>query len=257
MRVLKLGSSGAIVKKWQLFLTGQGLYQGLVHGIFDDQTKLASQDFQKRQLLEPDGKVGDKTTGAAMMLGFSILTDDETGKDSSNWPRKPRFQPLVTNADRASVFGKFGFRSRPLPGNAENIEVTDNWAKDNIVIAKVPQLVGIKGSDKVAIHRKAKGQLEKLWKDWESAGLLFLVLTWAGSYNPRFIRGSRTVLSNHAFGTAFDINVEWNGLGALPALAGRKGSVRELVEIANLNGFYWGGHFSRLDGMHFEVARVV
>jgi D-alanyl-D-alanine carboxypeptidase len=29
--------------------------------------------------------------------------------------------------------------------------------------------------------------------------------------------------------------------------------VRELVEIAYQHGFYWGGHFSPLDGMHFEV----
>jgi hypothetical protein len=38
---------------------------------------------------------------------------------------------------------------------------------------------------------------------------------------------------------------------------GQKGSVRELVQIANNNGFYWGGHFSRKDGMHFEIAKVV
>ena len=36
----------------------------------------------------------------------------------------------------------------------------------------------------------------------------------------------------------------------------QKSSVRELVPIAHDHGFYWGGHFSRCDGMHFEVARV-
>lgn len=36
---------------------------------------------------------------------------------------------------------------------------------------------------------------------------------------------------------------------------GKQGCVRELVEIATEQGFYWGGHFkSRPDGMHFEVA---
>ena len=49
----------------------------------------------------------------------------------------------------------------------------------------------------------------------------------------------------------------WNGLGARPALVGQKGCVRELVEIANRNGFYWGGHFTRLDGMHWEVAKIL
>lgn len=47
-------------------------------------------------------------------------------------------------------------------------------------------------------------------------------------------------------------------LGAQPALSGQKGSVRDLVGIANEHGFYWGGHFrTRLDGMHFEVARLL
>ena len=256
MKLLKIGSTGNDVRKWQTFLTGQQLYSGQVNGIFDEQTKEASQAFQSLHGLEPDGKVGDKSFGAAMMLGFGVITNDDDGKDSSNWPAKPKFSPLTSNAERGNVFGKFAFKSEPLPNNPENIRVTDNWVRDNIVMAKVTQLIAIKGSDKVAFHKKGKAQLEKMWSDWEKAGLLHLVLTWSGSYNPRFIRGSRTVLSNHAFGTAFDINVEWNKLGAVPALAGRKGSVRELVKIANDNGFYWGGHFTRLDGMHFEVAQV-
>jgi hypothetical protein len=33
--------------------------------------------------------------------------------------------------------------------------------------------------------------------------------------------------------------------------------VRELVEIANEWGFYWGGHFTRKDGMHFEIAKIL
>jgi hypothetical protein len=86
---------------------------------------------------------------------------------------------------------------------------------------------------------------------------LHLILTFDGSYVARFVRGSTSVLSNHSFGTAFDINVTWNRLGVVPALVGQKGSVRELVGIANDNGFYWGGHFTRLDGMHFEIAKLL
>jgi hypothetical protein len=103
----------------------------------------------------------------------------------------------------------------------------------------------------------AQKQLVNLFNDWEKAGLMDRVLTYGGSYVPRFVRGRPGVLSNHAFGSAFDINVAWNGLSRVPALVGEKGCVRELVKLANKNGFYWGGHFSRLDGMHFEVAKII
>jgi hypothetical protein len=48
--------------------------------------------------------------------------------------------------------------------------------------------------------------------------------------------------------------VAWNERGHRPALVGEKGSVRSLVPIAHKWGFWWAGHFSTPDGMHFEVA---
>jgi hypothetical protein len=54
--------------------------------------------------------------------------------------------------------------------------------------------------------------------------------------------------------SAFDINAAWNERGHRPALVGEKGSVRSLVPIAHKWGFWWAGHFSTPDGMHFEVA---
>lgn len=96
-----------------------------------------------------------------------------------------------------------------------------------------------------------------MWAAWEQVGLLAHVLSYAGSFEPRFQRGS-TTLSNHAFGTAFDINEPQNKMGTMPALVGKPGGVRELVTIANEHGFFWGGHFKkRPDGMHFEVARLL
>jgi predicted lactoylglutathione lyase len=50
------------------------------------------------------------------------------------------------------------------------------------------------------------------------------------------------------------VNEPFNKFGSMPALVGQRGSVRKLVSIANEHGFYWGGHFSNPDGMHFEVA---
>ncbi len=219
-------------------------------GKFGPKTHTETVAFQRKHGLGADGIVGKKTYLQAFKLGFRL-------KEALDFPAKPDFKPLSSNDARAKVFGKFKFKSA---GNGtEDIIILDDWEKKNIVPVEIPQLAGVPGmlpSGKIRFHRLAVKQLQQLFTDWENEGLKDLVLTWAGSYVPRFVRGSRTSLSNHAFGSAFDINVVWNGLGQVPALVGERGSVRELVEIANKNGFYWGGHFSRLDGMHFEVAVV-
>ena len=51
---------------------------------------------------------------------------------------------------------------------------------------------------------------------------------------------------------------EWEGEDYVGSSArgAIKGCVRELIRMANESGFYWGGHFNRLDGVHFEVAQV-
>ncbi len=260
LKMIRTGSQGPAVKEWQYFLIGQGFLFGDADGKFGPKTKNATMAFQEKYGLPPDGIVGSKSYGAAMLLGFAGgVVDNRTGIHSEAYPPKPGFEPLVRNKERQELFGKFAFAAKPLPGNPEHIIVTDNWGKENLVAVKIPQLVPVKGSEAVWFHRLAARQLVQLWKDWEKAGLLHLVLTWNGAYNPRFIRGGARsrILSNHAFGSAFDINYEWNRLKTIPALVGRQGSVRELVPIANNNGFYWGGHFNRQDGMHFEVARIL
>ena len=257
MELLKLGSTGSDVKKWQYFLSGQKLFFGVVDGIFGPVTFEATKAFQKKYNLHPDGIVGNYTVGQAMSLGFGVVVDEGTEITRDSFPPKPSFKPLATNAERQQLFGTFKYVSDPLPKNPENIKITNGWDKENIVKVSIKQLIPIKGSDTVYFHKLGANQLVKLFNDWEEANLMHTVLTWEGSYVPRYVRGSKTVLSNHAFGTAFDINYMWNKLGAVPALVGQKGSVRKLVEIANNNGFYWGGHFSRRDGMHFEIAKLM
>ena len=256
LEVLRMGSRGPAVEKWQFFLRGINLYLDEIDGKFGTGTLKATTDFQSVRGLEPDGVVGDKSYGAAMMLGFGASVDPLPGKNTAAWPPAPNFRPLLSDADKHNLFGQFTYVHKPEPGDPEHIQIQGNWQQAHIGKVLVPQLKRISGAEYMWFHKAAAQQLQQLWKDWEAAGLLHLPLTWGGSFNPRFIRGSRTTLSNHTFGTAFDINMAWNGLGAVPALVGQKGSVRELVELANENGFYWGGHFNRKDGMHFEVAQV-
>lgn len=260
MRTLKLGQTGSDIKRWQLFLIGQGFHPGPADGNFTGETNKATIDFQKHNTLDPDGTVGNQTYGTAMRLGFEVVTDPgDTTPNGPNFPPPPNFEPLASNAARQKIFGKFAYRSKPIPGNPENILITDNWQRDSIVSVIIPQLVGVSGAPhdgKIWFNKQAVNQLTTLWDAWEKAGLRDHVLTWGGSFVPRFVRGSTTQLSNHSFGTAFDINMAFNGLSVEPARIGQKGSVRELVAFANNNGFYWGGHFQRRDGMHFEVARL-
>jgi hypothetical protein len=258
MRVLKLGIEGSDIKKWQVFLVGQRLAHFVPNGRFGPATHAATIAFQKKHGLDPDGKVGNQTLGRAMTLGFELV--DFVADRSSGFPKFPKFKPLVGTAARQQVFGRFSFVPAPQPDNAEAIRITDGWEAENIIKVAVPQLVGKKGapsSGVVRFHRLAAKQLQELFKSCSKARVLDRVLTWDGSFVTRFIRGSDTVLSNHAFGSAFDINAAFNRLGAEPAFPGQQGCVFDLVSIAHDHGFYWGGHFSqRRDGMHFEVAEV-
>jgi hypothetical protein len=264
MRVLRVGCVGDDVLVWEEFLRGLGFYWLEVDGNFDQATKDATKDFQRENNLGDDGEVGGETLGKALMLGFKILDDNNLDKSGANWPPKPNFSSL-NYADREKMFGHIEYKSANAVSDPEAIIITNDWTKNNIVRVEIPQLSKIPGiyqnnqlvgktSSVISVHKLVVDPMIKLWKAWEKEGLLDLVITWSGMWVPRFVRGSRSVLSNHAYGTAFDINAPWNGLRMTPALVGKKGSVRELVSIAADNGFYWGGWWDRLDGMHFELA---
>lgn len=267
MRTILLGSVGEDVRHWETFLTGQGLFKGVVDVTFTQETHDASVAFQTKHKLSPiDGKIGSKTYGKAQTLGFVPLgfVEADTGKTSPLWPPLPAGARGWTPAERDAALGKFSYVAAPTDTNPEGIKILGGWEQQNVIRVDVPQLKTVKGapaSGRVSFHKAGAAQLQSLFAAWEAAGLMDRVVTWAGSYNPRFVRGSRSFLSNHSFASAFDINVQWNGLGVRPALVGEKGCVRELVEIAHQHGFWWGGFWGysggRADGMHFELNRIV
>lgn len=174
------------------------------------------------------------------------------------YPSKPDFLPLVSNSEREKLFGKIEYTHAPIKGNPENISIKGDWARKNLCIIDLPQLLGIQGapkSGKIQCHIKVADSIRFLFAELEADNLLNEIHTWNGMFNPRFIRGSKTTLSNHAYGTAFDINAQWNPLNKEPAAEGKLGCVYKIVHIANKHGWYWGGHYSkRKDGMHFEYV---
>ena len=76
-------------------------------------------------------------------------------------------------------------------------------------------------------------------------------------YAFRAIRGSSTTLSNHASGTAIDLNAPKHPLGVAAWKTfspGQLDAVRRIVADAR-GCLRWGGEWSRPDGMHLEVAK--
>lgn len=256
MKPIKKGSKGAQVKAWQFFLVGQGYLKVKADGDFGKNTEEATIAFQKKQGLSGDGSVGNYTYLKAMQLGFQLVPDPEdNSKGGPNWPPAPGFKPL-TGAKMQALFGKIEFR---ILANKSSVQIVNKWKEDNLVTIQVPQIKNLPPyrTSKITVHKRTAQQWQKLFEEWEKAKLTHLLLTYDGAFTPRLIRGSATELSTHAYGIAIDVNVEWNQLGVTPALKGEKGCVRDLVPIANKLGFYWGGHFGRKDGMHFEVAEIL
>lgn len=255
MQALRKGDKGKQVMNWQYFLIGQG-YPLVADGDFGSKTETATKSFQKKHKLYVDGVVGNQSYAKAMQLGFFLVEDPkDKEKLGVNWPLAPNFKSL-TASQMQSMFGKIEFT---ILANKSSIKITNNWQKNNIVTIEIPQIKKLPpyNTNKLSVHKKAAPQFQQLFAEWKKAGLIDRILTYDGAFNPRLIRGSSKTLSSHAYGIAIDLNAKWNALGVNPALVGEKGNLRELVSIANKLGFYWGGHFSRKDGMHFELAKIL
>ena len=155
------------------------------------------------------------------------------------------------NASKQRLFGPLEFAITPKANNPEAITITNGWDTANIVDVHIPQL-----NRTVEFHRKGADRLAALFAAWEAAGLMPLVLSFDGSWVPRLIRGSKSTLSEHAFGMAFDINANWNPYKQPPSPSGTVGSTADLAPIAQQLGWRWGGSFGAAyaDPMHFELT---
>ena len=235
MRTLRRGMKGDDVALWQRWLGVSA------DGVFGPVTEHATKSWQLAEGLEADGIVGPLSRARAVELGL-----DPTG----GFPERPNGVRRLTNARREALYGSFQYVAAPTDDNPEAIRILDGWEGRNIVRTVVPWPAGTRS---VRFHRLGADRLVRLFEAWEAAGLLGDLKTFDGGYAPRFVRGSKTTLSNHSFGTAFDINAKWNARRTLGAPVGVEGSVRRLVPLAVAHGFYWGGWFSTPDPMHFEL----
>jgi len=83
--------------------------------------------------------------------------------------------------------------------------------------------------------------------------------TFDGCFNPRYIRGSKTKISNHAFGLAIDFNASQNQLGFTREelmMKGLKPFSKTFIEVAENCHIGCGANFkARPDLQHFEFVQ--
>jgi hypothetical protein len=113
------------------------------------------------------------------------------------------------------------------------------WRKKNLTeIEPVP-------GQRFSVYGPAAGAFVGFLKDLAATGY---PVQSSGGFNYRNIRGSDK-LSQHAFGTAIDINAATNPLGGSTDLPSN------VAELAQRHGLEWGGNWKgRPDPMHFEYA---
>jgi len=176
-----------------------------------------------------------------------------------SFPCRPNYS-VLSEHDKKRFFGEIEYLPDPCVSNPERIKILNQWDTNNIVHVKIPQFKDVTrapNTGKVAFHKRGADSFVKFWKYVEAENLLPCVKSWHGSYSPRLVRGSKAVLSTHAYGIAFDLNAKWNPFGGSIASYHEPGCLYDIVDIAIECGFFWGGHFNSVsDGMHFELADV-
>jgi len=116
-----------------------------------------------------------------------------------------------------------------------------DWQRDNLTtLEPVP-------GQRWQVHRNAAKSFEGLFNDLKAAGY---PLTSSGGFNYRNIRGGNR-LSQHAFGTAIDINAASNPM-LRPGQAVVTDLPSNIAELAARHNLEWGGNWKRPDAMHFE-----
>ena len=156
--------------------------------------------------------------------------------------RAPGETPFLRHGDAVlpqviikDTFGEFAIRE--IGGG--DLELDRAWREANLATEEVPLL------GEVTCHVGMISALRSAMTELQQANLGFLVETFHGCWNPRFIGGARSV-SRHAWGVAVDINYQANVTGQTTTQDAR------LVETMERWGFTWGGNWLVPDAAHFE-----
>lgn len=132
----------------------------------------------------------------------------------------------------------------------------NGYTANNIALTKVWTIPGT--SRQVRLHAGDPGYLLVHFAAWFDKNIESvdggILDDWG--YAERTIRGSSTTLSNHASGTALDINAPRHPLGAAGTFTSAQ-VTRIRAQLKEYDGcIRWGGDYrTRKDEMHFEIVR--
>ncbi|SDE47291.1 D-alanyl-D-alanine carboxypeptidase [Paracoccus isoporae] len=188
----------------------------------------------------------------AMDLAAPALSGDEEVSDHGGTAEMTEVMRL----------GKSRFNSGVTqPGNRVMLEVLghprDSYSTDCQAVTqpKLKSLLETRqiGPIRVTMIRPALDSLERILAELQqSEPDIYAALGTAGAMCARLIRGSRSAVSNHSWGTAIDVKLEGklDGFGD----GGTQFGLLLLAELFNKEGWFWGATYSREDSMHFEVG---
>lgn len=128
------------------------------------------------------------------------------------------------------------------------------WDVPLIINTHIPAL-----PNRIYCNKDLVKPLHETFKELITTDLYKEIKTWDGCYNVRMIRGSKTVMSVHAFGLAVDLNAAHNPLG-LSKQQCRERGLRPFSDAFDMvwygQGWNLGIDFRRADGMHREWIRL-
>lgn len=140
-----------------------------------------------------------------------------------------------------------------------NGKASAKWESANLVLVACPWVLRYDGKPVkgIRIHRECAESLKRVLDAiWQRVGKSQAEIdrigmsVYGGSYNFRAMRGGKS-LSMHSYGCAIDFDPARNALGdKTPAMD------RRVIEEFEREGWEWGGHWTRADGMHFQAART-
>ncbi len=126
-----------------------------------------------------------------------------------------------------------------------------HWADEakNCQFVAVPTLLKVQlGHERIWCNKAMAVPLRQALDNVVARGLAAQLQSFDGCYCLRKQRGDLLRLSVHSWALAVDFNAATNQLGHKPTMS------PELVTCFEREGFVWGGHWERPDGMHFQFV---